>query len=101
MYKNSGNLNNNAQNYYNYNQKQDNKMELFVGPVRVDLVGKHCVKTNILTFVHFPYILSLFSTALTTAKKSYLVYLWKRRAVMLHQVVSTKNWWVFLCNMMS
>lgn len=31
MYKN-GNMGNNAQNYYNYNQNQNNKMELFVGP---------------------------------------------------------------------
>ncbi|KAL3798253.1 hypothetical protein HJC23_000167 [Cyclotella cryptica] len=32
LYKNGGNLNHNAQNYYNYNQNQNNKMELFVGP---------------------------------------------------------------------
>ena len=33
MYKNGGGMNNNAQNYYNYNQAQNNnKMELFVGP---------------------------------------------------------------------
>ena len=31
MYKNGG-MGNNAQNYYNYNQNQNNKMELFVGP---------------------------------------------------------------------
>ena len=33
MYKNGGGMNNNAQNYYNYNQAQNsNRMELFVGP---------------------------------------------------------------------
>jgi hypothetical protein len=32
MYKNGGNFNQQGQNYYNYNQKQNNRMELFVGP---------------------------------------------------------------------